>query len=61
MFDNDTVTWDVQMIGRKDGANAVKQGPGAVFDRIREWLYDGAIQSSHPNLERYALEFLHGN
>ena len=61
IFDNDTVTWDVQMIGRKDGARAVKQGPGAVFNRIREWLYDGAIQASHPNLERYALEFLHGN
>ena len=49
------------MIGRKDGANAVSKGPGAVFNRIREWLFDGTLQMSHPNLEAYALEFLHGN
>ena len=60
-FTNSTVTWTCQMAGRKDGAAAIKQGKGAVFDKIREWSNDGAIQASNPDVMSYTLDFLSSN
>jgi len=34
---NETCTWPMQMIGRRDGANAVKNGEGYMHDKMMEW------------------------
>lgn len=33
-FNNATSTWPMQMIGRTDGENAIKAGPGFMFNKI---------------------------
>jgi hypothetical protein len=33
-FDNTTSTWPMQMTGRKDGENAIKDGEGYMFSRM---------------------------
>jgi hypothetical protein len=36
-FDNKTSTFPMQMLGRKDGANALKSGEGFYFGKLKEW------------------------
>ena len=36
-FDNTTSTWPMQMIGRLDGENALKDGEGFMFNKMKEW------------------------
>ena len=57
-FDNKTVTWPSQMVGRVDGENALKLGEGAIFDRIKEWSDDSSIQQEYPKIDEYILEFM---
>jgi len=52
-FDNSTVTWPMQMQGRTDGANAIKQGEGFMFNEIRKWTNDKEIQRANPILADY--------
>lgn len=50
---NATVTWPMQMIGRKDGETAVKAGDGFFFDKIRDWLRDPQIKEEFPTAGQY--------
>jgi len=36
-FNNFTSTFPMQMVGRIDGENAVKQGEGFMFEKMKEW------------------------
>ena len=36
-FNNSTMTWPMQMVGRLDGENAIKNGDGYMFDKLFEW------------------------
>lgn len=36
-FNNATMTWPMQMVGRLDGENAVKDGDGFMFSKLLEW------------------------
>ena len=35
---NATITWPMQVLGRKDGADMIKKGEGFVFNKISENL-----------------------
>lgn len=37
---NATVTFPMQMQGRLDGENAIKQGEGFMYEKFREWNND---------------------
>ena len=51
-FTNAT-TWPMQILGRKDGANAVKKGDGFYFDMMREWNKSDELKNEYPRLEDY--------
>ena len=52
-FDNSTFTFPVQMQGRLDGENAVKDGEGYIFEKMDEWRDDASIQQQFPKLGDY--------
>jgi hypothetical protein len=44
-FSNNTNTWPMQVIGRIDGENAVKQGEGFMFQKMKEWYRSDDLQA----------------
>lgn len=57
--DNATVTWPMQLIGREDGANAVKHGEGFMMNKIKEWLANEDLRRSYgEQIGRYAADIL---
>ena len=51
-FNNETC-WPEQMIGRKDGANAIKNGDGYYFNMMKEWGQSEELKAEYPNLSEY--------
>ena len=43
--DNATVTWPMQMLGRLDGENAVKQGDGFMISKLREYMSNSTLKA----------------
>ena len=50
---NSTVTWPMQMIGRKDGENAVKNGEGYMWRQMDKWNDSAELKELFPKLEDY--------
>ena len=46
-FSNNTNTWPMQAIGRTDGANAVAQGEGFMFAKMKEWNHSPELQAEY--------------
>ena len=57
-FDNTTSTWPMQMLGRLDGENAIKDGEGFMFGRIKEWGADRQLQKEYPRIDDYILKMV---
>ena len=51
--DNKTVTWPMQLQGRKDGARVVEAGEGYMFERMDEWSNSSDLKQDFPNLSDY--------
>jgi hypothetical protein len=51
-FSNLTSTWPMQMIGRTDGANAVKQ-EGFMFGKVAEWNGSPSLQKEFPQVGNF--------
>lgn len=51
--DNSTSTFPMQLLGRQDGADAVKAGEGFMFRHMDKWNNDEAIRAEHPRLSGY--------
>jgi len=47
---NATVTWPMQILGRKDGADMIKKGEGFVFNKIKEWINNEDLKKQYPTL-----------
>jgi len=43
-FDNTTNTWPMQMLGRLDGENALKDGDGFMFGKMKQWSDSADLQ-----------------
>ena len=41
------------MLGRLDGENAVKDGEGFMFNRMREWRDSPELQAQYPRVNDY--------
>jgi hypothetical protein len=52
-FDNHTSTFRMQMEGRLDGENAIKQGEGYMFDKMDEYRDNLHIQEKYGDLGSY--------
>jgi hypothetical protein len=52
-FNNATMTWPMQMTGRLDGENALKDGDGFMFKKLDEWKEDYLIQKKFPKIGDY--------
>ena len=55
-FNNATMTWPMQMVGRLDGENALKDGDGFMFKKFDEWKKDFSIQKKFPKIGDYIRE-----
>jgi len=53
---NSTMTYQFQMQGRLDGENAIKMGPGFIFEKIQEWYQKPELQKDHPHMRNYIHE-----
>lgn len=51
--DNATVTWPMQMLGRLDGENAVKQGDGYMIGKLKEYFTNSTIRAQYPSAAKY--------
>ena len=52
-FDNTTSTWPMQMTGRLDGENAVKDGEGFYFNKMREFYKSAHLQHKYGSVGKY--------
>lgn len=52
-FANETSTWPMQMLGRLDGENAVKDGEGYMFGKMREWRDSPELQAQFKRVNDY--------
>ena len=52
-FDNETNTWPMQMLGRLDGENAMKDGEGMMFSKFKEWGSNTTLQHQYPKIGSY--------
>ena len=50
---NGTVTWQAQMVGRKDGYNAVAKGEGYYFRAMKEYYETASLQEQWPTWMDY--------
>lgn len=50
------MTWPMQMVGRLDGENALKDGDGYMFSKFNEWKEDQTIQNKFPKIGDYIKE-----
>jgi len=55
--DNKTVTWPCQVMGRKDGADAVNKGEGKAFEEFSAWMLENEQELKGPS-KTLDLEFL---
>lgn len=55
-FDNTTNTWPMQMLGRLDGENAVKDGEGFMFSKMSEWAHSPDLQQQYPTVGDYVTK-----
>lgn len=51
--DNSTSTFPMQLLGRQDGADAVKAGESFMFRHMDKWNSDGVIRAQYPRLSGY--------
>ena len=49
-FDNKTNTWGMQMKGRVDGENAVKDGEGMMQKKLLEYQNNATIRAQYPKV-----------
>ena len=47
------MTWPMQMTGRLDGENALKDGDGYMFQKFNDWKNDHSIQNKFPKIGDY--------
>ena len=52
-FSNSTNTWPMQAIGRIDGENAVRQGEGFMFQKMKDWYRSPELQEEFKTLGHY--------
>jgi len=52
-FNNFTSTYPMQMVGRIDGENAVKQGEGYMFNKMKEWDASKELKQQFPRVGDY--------
>lgn len=52
-FDNTTNTWPMQMLGRLDGENAIKDGEGYMFGQMLEWEESPDLQQDYAKVGDY--------
>lgn len=52
-FDNKTNTWDMQMTGRADGANTVKDGEGMMHQKFIEYQNNATLRAQYPKVGDY--------
>ena len=57
-FNNATHTYEIQMVGRKDGENAVKLGEGYYFDKMEEWDSSPELKQEYPRLGDYLYQMV---
>jgi hypothetical protein len=55
-FSNSTNTWDMQMLGRKDGKAAVELGDGVIFELFDDWTGDQNLQFQFPNFMTFVKD-----
>ena len=58
-FTNNTNTWPMQAIGRDDGANAVAQGEGFMFAKMKEWNHSDELQAEFKTVGHYIGHITH--
>jgi len=58
-FTNNTNTWPMQAIGRDDGANAVAQGEGFMFAKMKEWHNSPELQAEYKLIGDYITHVSH--
>lgn len=56
--DNSTVTWPMQMLGRKDGKAIVDLGEGFMFEKMEEWSKNKEIKKEYPTVGQYFASFV---
>ena len=56
---NNTNTWPMQAIGRDDGANAVAQGEGFMFAKMKEWNHSDELQAEFKTVGHYIGHITH--
>lgn len=52
-FDNTTNTWPMQMVGRLDGENAIKDGEGFYFTKMKLWRDTPFLQYMYPTVNKF--------
>lgn len=52
-LDNKTITWPMQLQGRKDGAAAVKAGEGFFFKHMDLWQKSPELKAEFPRVSQY--------
>merc|ERR1712086_146054 len=52
-FDNTTNTWPMQMLGRLDGENAIKDGEGFMFGQMLEWEESPDLKEDYTKVGDY--------
>jgi hypothetical protein len=52
-FNNQTSTFPMQMMGRLDGENAIKQGEGFMFGKMEEYRESPELQKEFPKIGDY--------
>lgn len=52
-FNNETSTYPMQMQGRLDGENAIKQGEGFFFDKMEEYRESQELQKEYRTVAHY--------
>ena len=54
-FTNNTNTWPMQAVGRVDGENAVAQGEGFMFAKMKEWNHSPELQAEYKRVGDYIV------
>jgi hypothetical protein len=57
-FNNATMTWPMQMTGRLDGENALKDGDGFMFRKFDEWKQNPSLQKRFPKIGDFIKEIV---
>ena len=52
------MTWPMQMVGRLDGENALKDGDGYMFRKFDEWKTNISLQKKFPKIGDYIKEIV---